>query len=489
MGNLGKKILSGLFWTYAERSLAQLISLIVTIILARIVTPDEYGVISISMVFITLADTFATSGFGNALIQKKNCEKIDFSTVFIVNTVFSIVIYIILFCLADPIASFYNMDKLCAILRVMAIRIPIASINSVQQAYVSKTFQFKKFFYATLGGTVFSAVLGIYMACLGYGAWALVAQYLSNVFVDTFVLWVTVKWRPSFEFSLLRMKTLFSFGWKILATNLLINIYSNIQDLIIGKKFSSSDLAYSNKGRQFPSLIASNINTSINKVLFPVLSDKQDNLEYIKAITRKSISIGTFLLAPLLLGIAAIGNTFVELILTSKWLPCVPYLRIMCLVFLLQPIQTSSVQAFKALGRSDVYLKLEIIKKIFGVIILSISVFFCSSVIAIFVGCLITELFSTIINMPFNKKYYNYVYHEQLKDIITSLVLSGIMYFLVVTFESLNQTLNLYVLFGMEILIGGLFYIFFSIIIKNENMMFILDFFKKWKTNTFFQNK
>ena len=481
MGNLGKKILSGLFWTYAERTLAQLISLLVTIILARIVMPDEYGIISIATVFITLADTFATSGFGNALIQKKDWEEVDFSTVFYFNLVFSAFIYGIVFGLARPIASFFQMDSLCPIIRVMAIRIPIASINSVQQAYVSKTFQFKKFFYATLGGTIFSAFLGIYMAYMGFGAWALAAQYFSNVVVDTLVLWFTVKWRPGLEFSFLRMKSLFSFGWKILATNLLINLYSNIQDLIIGKRFSPSDLAYSNKGRQFPSLVATNINISINKVLFPVLSDKQDDLDYIKAITRKSIGIGTYLLTPLLFGIAAVGNLFIEIVLSSKWLPCVPYLRIMCVVFCLQPIQTSSIQAWKALGRSDLYLKLEIIKKVLGTMVLAVSVFCYSSVFAIFIGCFIAELFSTIVNIPFNKRYFHYTYHEQAADIVPSLVLSGIMYLLMITFESLNSTWNLYILFGMELMIGGLFYIASSVLSKNEHMTYIIQLLKGFR--------
>ena len=478
MEGLREKILSGLFWTYAERTLAQLISLIVTIVLTRMVMPDEYGVISIATVFITLADTFATNSFANALIQKKDCDNIHYSTVFYFNIFFSAVIYFLIFFLAKPIASFYYMDKLCVILRVMAIRIPIASINSVQQAYVSKTYQFKKFFYATLGGTIISAFLGIFVAYLGYGVWALVIQYLSNVLVDTLVLWFTVKWRPNLEFSFSRMRVLYSFGWKILVTSLLINVYSNIQDLIIGKKFSPSDLAYSNKGRQFPSLIASNINTSLNKVLFPILSDKQDSTEYIKKITRKSIGLGTFLLAPLLLGLAAVGKPFVEIILTHNWLPCVPYLRIMCVVFLLQPIQTSSVQAFNALGRSDIYLRLEIIKKVFGVIVLTVSVFCYSSVVAIFIGCLLAEFFSTAANMPFNKKYFNYTYYEQMVDIVPSFLLAVVMYLLITIFESLNSTWNLYILFGMEILIGVVFYIVFSVVLRNKNLIYIINLLK-----------
>ena len=247
MGNARGKIIGGLIWTYGERTFAQLVSLVVTIVLARLVMPAEFGVITIATVFITLADTFAISGMGTSLIQKKDADHLDFSTVFYFNIVTSIILYGILFAVSGLIADFYYMPQLIPVLRVMGLRIPIAAINSVQQAYVSRTLQFKKFFFATLGGTVFSGILGIILAYSGYGVWALVAQFMSNTIIDTIVLWFTVRWRPRLEYSHQRMKGLFSFGWKVLTTSLLINIYSNIQDLIIGKKFSSEDLAYSNK--------------------------------------------------------------------------------------------------------------------------------------------------------------------------------------------------------------------------------------------------
>ena len=359
-----EKILNGLIWTYAERMLAQLISLAVTIILARLIEPEEYGAIAIVTVFIAIADAFAINGLGNALIQKKDADHIDFSSVFYFNIGFSILLYWILFVVAIPIADFYSNPILTPVLRVMSIRIPIAAINSVQQAYVSRRMEFKKFFFATLSGTLLSAVLGIVMAYIGYGIWALVAQYMSNTVIDTLVLWIVVKWRPRREFSWKRMKELYSFGWRVLTTSLLITIYGNIQDLIIGKKFSSSDLAYSNRGRQFPSLISTNINTSISKVLFPAISEVQDDIERVKVLTRKAISVGTYILSPILIGLATVSHVFIRILLTDKWLPCVPYLQVMCLVFLLQPIQTASIQAMKALGESRLYLRLEIIKKI-----------------------------------------------------------------------------------------------------------------------------
>ncbi len=470
--NIRKKVIGGLAWTYAERVAAQFVSLIVTIILARMVLPEEYGVISIVTIFIGIADNFVVGGLGNALIQKKDADQLDFSSVFYFNIVFSLIVYIIIFILAKPISWFYGMKVLEPVLQVMALRIPVAGINSVQQAFVSKKMEFKKFFFATLGGTVFSAIIGILLAYQGYGVWALVAQYLTNALMDTVILWMTVRWRPERKFSVRRMKGLLSYGWKILVTSLMITLYVDIQDLIIGKKFSSEDLAYSNKGRQFPSLISTNVNTSISKVLFPAIAESQDDLEKVKQITRRAISVGSYILSPILIGFAAIADTFVEVVLTSKWMPCVPYLRIMCLVYLLQPIQTASLQAMKALGKSDLYLKLEIIKKVFGTIILLITVFSFHSVLAIIIGSLGAEIVSTVVNIPANKKIFGYQYREQLEDVGASFFMSFIMGCIVAGVGTVK--LNTGFIFLLQLFIGAGFYILMSYIGKNKNYFYVL---------------
>ena len=473
MNSVKTQVFSGLIWTYAERFLAQIVSLVVTIILARLVAPEDYGVISIASVFIVIADTFAINGLGNSLIYKKDADKIDFSSVFFFNIVFSTVLYAIFFIIAQPLAVFYEMELLTPVLRVMAIRIPIAAINSVQQAYISKKMEFKKFFYATLGGTIASAVLGVILAILGMGVWALVAQYLSNVIVDTMILWFTVKWRPCLVYSHKRMKELYSYGWKILVTSLMITLYSNVQDLVIGKKFSSEDLAYSNKGKQFPSLVATNINTSITKVLFPAISNCQGNIYQMKNMTRRAVGVGTYVLTPVLIGLAAVADTFVRIILTERWLPCVPYLRVMCIVYALQPIQTSSIQALKGLGKSDVYLKLEIVKKIFGIVVLFITVFCFDNVFAIIVGSLIAEIFSTILNLPCNKKFLNYSYSEQVKDILPTVAMSFCMFTIVGLMETIK--INSFLLFVLQIGVGASVYILLSVIFHNQNFKYILD--------------
>lgn len=479
MSDMRRKVFSGLVWTYAERFWAQIISLLVTIVLARLLTPDEYGIIAIITVFMTIADSFAINGLGNALIQKKNVDDLDYSSVFFFNILFSLVLYGCIFGLAHPISVFYNNPLLKPTLRVMAIRVPIAAINSVQHAYVSKTMQFKKFFYATSIGTVISGIVGIVMAYLGLGVWALVAQYMSNTCIDTIVLWFTVEWRPKWMFSWSRTKELFSYGWKVLATSMLMTIYSNIQDLIIGKKYSSADLAYCNKGRQFPSLISTNVNTSITKVLFPMMAEYQDDLTVVKQLTRKAVSLGAYVLIPLLIGLAAVGDEMITFLLTEKWLPCVIYLRIMCLVYALQPMQMTSIQTIKALGRSDLYLKLEIYKRVIGVVILLITVFCFNSVEIIIWGMLGSEISSMLINMPTLRKLVGYSFREQIADFVPPILLSAVMYVAVYSIHFLHT--NIVLKLVIQVLVGIASYVLLSWLTKNK---VFISFLKKRKKPT-----
>lgn len=468
-----RQVTGGLIWTYAERLLAQIISIIVTIVLARVIAPSEYGIISIVNIFINIANAFVINGFGNSLIQKKNADSLDFSTVFFFGIAFSSVIYLIIFLCSGTIANFYKMPELQLVIRIMAIRLPIAAINSVQQAYISKKMEFKKFFFSTLGGTLTSAVIGIIMAYSGFGIWALVAQDLSNVCIGTTVLCFTSRWKPQMEYSGKRMKSLFSYGWKIMLVGVMTTLYSNLRNLIIGKKYTSSDLAFSEKGEQFPSAIAGNINTSITKVLFPVLSDSQNDIEQLKRMVRRSIKIGSYVLFPILFGFAMSAPSFVSVLLTEKWIGCVPFLQIMCIVYALQPLQTSSLQCIKALGKSGLYLMIDIVKKIIGIIILVCTVILFNDVIIIVFGALVIEIISIIILLPVNKKLIGYNYKEQLFDIAPTILLTVIMCIFVKMVDVFIPVTGMIQLL-LEIIIGMVSYIIISLIIKNENFVYIL---------------
>ena len=470
-----QNVFSNVLWRFAERCGAYLVGFSVSIILARILGPEAYGTIALITVFTTILQVFVDSGLGNALIQKKNADNIDFSTVFYTNIVFCLLLYIILFLLAPLIANFYDNQELIPLIRVLGLTIVISGVKNVQQSYVSKNLLFKKFFFATLVGTIGAGIVGIYMATKGFGVWALVAQQLFNLTVDTIILWITVKWRPIKAFSFDRLKGLFSYGWKILASSVLDTVYNNIRQLIIGKKYSSSDLAFFNKGKQFPDLIISNVNSSIDSVLLPTMSSKQDDKDRVRDMTRRAIKISVFIMAPLMMGLAFTSGNVIRILLTDKWLPCVPYLCIFCTTSMFYPIHTANLNAIKAMGRSDLFLKLEIIKKIIGIILLIITMNI--SVMAMAYSLLLISVLSQIINSWPNRKLLNYSYLQQLKDILPSIIISCIMGGIVylVNFLELSAIITLII----QIILGAIIYIMLSKLFKIDSFNYLLDIVKK----------
>ena len=462
-------VFNNLIWRFAERVGAKGVSLVISIVLARLLTPEAYGNVALLSVFLTIFGVFVDSGLGNALIQKKEADDNDFTTVFFFNIVWCIVLYVILYIAAPYMARFYNNSSLTALTRAAGITILFSGVKNIQQAYVSRTMQFKKFFMATLGGTVFSGVIGTYLAYKGYGAWSLVVQNVANTGIDTIILWVTVKWRPKGKFQLTRLRILFSYGWKLLASSLLDTVYNNLRSLIIGKKYTSEDLAYYNKGQNWPGLIVNNVNSSIDSVLLPTMSMEQDDIVRVKQMTKRSISISVYVMAPLLLGLACISPTLVSIVLTDKWLPIVPYMQIFCITYIFYPVHTANLNAVKALGRSDLFLKLEIIKKIFGFVLLLSTMWFGPMAIAC--GMLIDDLGSQIINSWPNKKILNYSYFEQLKDMLPNILLAAIMAICISFIPTINLPTILTLI--LQIVIGAIIYILGSVVLKNTSFLYL----------------
>lgn len=466
--SMRKKALSNIMWRFAERCGAQGVSFVVSIVLARLLTPDVYGTVALVTVITTIMQVFVDSGLGSALIQKKEADDLEFSTVFYCNFSICIILYIIMFFSAPYIANFYYMPDLTALIRVISLTLIISGVKNVQQAYVSRNLMFKKFFYSTVGGTIFSAILGIAMAYTGYGAWALVAQQLSNAAIDTLILWITVPWRPKKMFSFTKLRGLFAYGWKLLISALIDTVYNNMRQLIIGKFYSSSDLAFYNKGRQFPNLIVTNINVSIDSVLLPVMSQNQDNTKRVKDMTRKAIRTSSYVMWPLMTGLAIIAEPLIILVLTDKWLPCVPYLRIFCFTYALWPIHTANLNAIKAMGRSDLFLKLEIIKKIIG--IFSIIVTLPFGVFAIALGYMTTGPMGAIINAFPNEKMLNYSFKEQFIDLLPFIFMSGIMGICIWPIQYLAVPGIITII--LQVVLGGIIYMV-------ESKVFHIDVFEK----------
>jgi len=470
---LNKKVTAGLFWSYAERFSSQIVTTIVSIILARLIDPTNHGVISVVMIFISICEVFVTSGFGNALVQKKDADDLDFSSIFYFSLGLAFVLVGILFAASPWIAEFYDMQLLSPAIRVMSLRLILSSVNSIQRAYVSKRLEFRKFFRATIVATLFSAVVGIAMAYAGYGIWALVAQYMVNSAVGTLTLFLTIEWRPKKMFSFSRTKVLVSFGWKMLASSLLETIYNNLRSLVIAKKFTEADLAYYDKGKHFPELIVLNVNASITSVIFPAIANVQDDRERVRQMTRRSIRVSIFIMCPLLLGLMMVSEPVVRLLLTDMWLPSVPYMQIACLNCLLYPIHTANLQPIIALGRSDIYLRLEIIKKVFGIGILIITLVFFDSVLAIAAGTFVFSLIALVINSSHNKELFGYSLWQELCDIFPTLLLGSAMCF-VVWLVSLLQ-LPLVSELILQIAVGGAFYILAARLFRMESYFYIIN--------------
>lgn len=463
------KVISSLFWKLLERGGTQGIQFIVQIVLARLLLPEMYGTVALVTVFITLAQVFVQSGLGTALIQKKEADNVDFSSVFYLSLGLAGVLYTLLFIFAPVISRFYHDAELIPVLRVLGIILFFGAVNGIQNAWVSRHMMFKELFKRSIGALLISGTAGIIAAYAGLGIWALVIQQLTNQAAVTVIMWFTVKWRPIRAFSLDKVKALFSFGWKLLLSSLLDQLYRDLRTLVIGRIYSSSTLGFYNKGEQFPKIIVSNINGSIQAVMLPALSAHQDDRQRVKAMMRRAIKTSSFIMFPMMVGMAVVAEPMVRLLLTEKWLPAVPFLQVFCFTYMLWPIHTANLQAINALGRSDIFLKLEIIKKIVGIVILVVSV--PMGVYAIALGGVVSGISSSFINAWPNKKLLNYSYAEQLKDIAPALGLSllmGAIVFLIGTLPIADWQKLM-----VQVPVGAVAYIIASKIAKVESMHYL----------------
>lgn len=463
--------IKNIIWKFSERIAAQLVTFAVSIILARLLSPEDYGIVSIVTIFIAIANVFVSDGFGTALIQKKDSDSLDFSSVLFFNIAISILLYAILYIVSPWISNFYGdgYEILTPVFRVLGLRIIVIGVNSVQQAYISKNMQFKKFFWATLIGTILSAIIGISMALMGYGVWALVAQYLTNTFVNTVVLFFVAKLKIIPQISFLRLKNLISYGYKILLSKLLITGFQEMRALIIGKLYSSADLAYYDKGKQIPNILVTNIDTSIGAVLFPKLANDQDDVTRIKTNTQRSVRLSSYIMSPLMLGLLVVSESLVKILLTDKWIACVPFMQFFAFLYLFQPIHTANLQAIKAIGQSGIFLKLEIIKKSLEVIVLLFTMWY--GVLAIIIGeCILTVLFIFVNGMP-NTKLIGYALKEQFRDIFSPILMALIMMVIIFPFYLIFD--NPIVQLIAQVFVGAFVYILLSIVCKNKEFTYI----------------
>ena len=466
-------VLKSFLWKLLERFSVQGITFVVSVVLARLLTPHDYGLIAVLMIFINIAGVFVDGGFASALIQKKDADNKDFSTVFLICIVVSVVVYLLLFFGAPLISSFYENSDLTIILRVLSISLLLDPINAMQVAYITKNLQFKNMFYSSMVAVVLSGTIGIVMAYNGFGVWSLVAQNIFSKIFTIIVMWFTVKWRPSFYYSKDRFKNLFGFGSKIFATNIIIRFFTSIRGLIIGKMYTPSMLALYDKGHAIPSMIRNNVNGTVQTVLFPVLSEAQDDLTEVKTKVRRSIKLVNFFLFPLFIGLFVVAEPLVNLLFTEKWSGAIPFGRIFCMAELLMSIQTVNLQAIISLGYSSITLKLESIKKVIEIVILVISCFL--GVYAIACGVVLYNIICLFINLSPSKKLLNYPIVEQFRDVAPTFGISLLMGLCVFIVGFLGNNMSYLPLLAIQVIVGAFSYLLFCKVFHLDIYTYIIN--------------
>lgn len=477
MEKSNNKVISGLFWKLMERFGVQGVQFILQVILARILSPEHYGTLSMMIIFTNLANVFIQRGFNTALIQNKNVTEEDYSSVFWITLGIAGIMYGILFAAAPYISAAYKMPELVTPLRVLAIMLLPGALNSIQLAIVSRNMEFRKVFYSNIGGIVVSGIVGIVIALLGGGLWALVVQTMLNTVVACLVMCFTIKWKIRFVCNWKRVKILFSYGWKLLTSSLLDTLYQDLRSLVIGIKYDNSMLGYYNRGKQFPQFMINAVNSTVQSVMLPAMSAQQDDRAKVKDLMRNSIMISSYIIFPIMAGLASVATPLVSLILTDKWLPCVPFMQIYCFSLAFYPVHSCNLQAINAVGRSDIFLKLEIIKKAIGILSLVFAVFCFDSPIAIAMTGVFTTCISCFVNAYPNKKLIGYSYVEQMKDILPSFLSALLMCGCVLAVELLQ--LQTAVTLILQILVGIAVYVSVSAAFRLTPFMLLLDMLKK----------
>ena len=419
--SLKSKVAKGAVWTLMEKLSTQVVGFVVGMVLARLLTPNDYGTVALTTIFFAVANVLVDGGFGNALIQKKDADDLDFNSVFYLNITLSMLAYVTMFFAAPWISKFYETPELTSIIRVSAICFLFNAVNSIQNAELIKKMLFHLSFRISLITCFTSAICGITLAFLGYGVWALVWSSLITGLVGVIARWFIIAWRPRLMFSITRLRPLFSYGWKMAFSGLLDSVFRELNGLLIGKFYSRADVAFVNKGRSLPSLAMNQVDETLGRVSFPALVLLQDDKVKLREAMRRMMRCSTFLVFPLMVGVAICSWSSIRLLYGEKWTPAVPYMALACFTFALWPFHTINLRGIQALGRSDVFLVLEVIKKTLSLIVI-ISAFRLGVFTWMAISAFVLGPLSVIINSWPNRKLLNYTIGMQLRDVLPTVL-------------------------------------------------------------------
>ncbi len=464
------KVASSLLWKFFERIGSQLATFILGIILARLLSPTEYGTVALVTIFVSVATVFVQGGFNTALIQKKEIERDDYKSVLWFSLLIALILYVLLFFAAILIAKFYSNDELIPIVRVLSFILFPGAVNSIQVAYVTKQMQFKKLFISNFLSVIVGGVAGVLMAITGFGVWAIVVQQLFTQVLNCVMMAIVAPVKLTGKFSSQAIKSLIPFGSKVLASNLLVTIFLDIRSLIIGKKYSTEDLAYFNRGKAFTSTIMDAVNGTVQTVMLPSFANCQDDRIILLNMLRKTIQINCYIVFPCLIGVAAIAEPLVLLLLTEKWRDCIIYLQIFAISYLFQPMQIASAQAIKAIGKSGITLFIEIIRKTIEIISLAIALFI--GVKAIAISSIVSGFLSYLISLPFNKRYLTYGIFAQLIDFIKPLLSSTVMF--IVVYFAISMIKYIWLKLCVGLFLGAVTYLLTSLLLKDTTLKYLI---------------
>ena len=452
--SLKDKTVKGTIWTGIERFWVQGVQFLVMLIVARILSPKDYGLIGMLAIFIHVSQSLVESGFSQALIRKKDRTEIDNNTVFYFNLVISLFIYAILYLSAPYIALFYDEPTLCPVMRVFCVVIIIESFNIVQRSLYSAHLDFKKLAHASMSSALISGVAAIYMAKNGFGVWTLVFQQIIFGIISTIILWFYSKWWPKLIFSWKSFKEMFAFGFNLLISGLIETIYNNLYTVIIGKVFNATSLGYYSRADHYAQLPASNFNSIFFRVMYPVLCKMQDDDDKLRENYRKLLRISAFIIFPIMCGLAGAAYPSVVMLIGKKWEYAAVLLVPICLAKMWFPIHAINLNILKVKGRTDYFLKLEIIKKVIGITIIVISIPF--GLLFMCYGQIVSSLIALFINTYYSGKLINLSFWSQMKDISHILITSLCMFAII---KIMNLWIdNVYIQFILDVFVGVVFY-------------------------------
>lgn len=475
--SLKKQTLSGIIWTFTDTFVLKGLSFFASIILARLLGPTEFGLIGMISVFIAIGTSLVDSGLSASIIRTQDADDRDFSTVFYLNLMMSVAVYGLLFFAAPWIADFYGQEILVPIIRLYCFSFVISAFSAIQTAMLNKEMQFKKIMQYNVPGTVIGVIVGISLGYLGYGVWSIVWMYLSTQLIQSIMLWSFSKWKPTWTFSKEKLKYHYGFGYKLMLSGLLDTAYRNVYNVIIGRYFSVQELGYFERGKAFNTYPVTVLTSIISKVSYPLLSKIQDQKERIAKVYRQLIQFAFFVTAPMMLGAAAIAEPLFLLVLGDQWLPAVPFFQILCLSGMFYPIHAFNINVLKVYGRSDLFLKLELIKK--GIITVSILIAFQFGIYGLVWSSVVTSIIALLINTHYSSRMIYYTTWQQAKDIFKTLVKAGAMAGLMWVAIGFLNGYSLYWQILLPAIAGGAFYLAVNYLSKSPVLQFTLDLVKK----------